>query len=335
MKTLRLVPFILLFLLLSCEKDNSNDNSPSSDIPESGWLIPTDDISNSLHAMDFIPSIDSPTFKQIINVSNIDNENIVLIFREGENVRVYPHKILRHHEIVNDNIGEKFYAISYCPLTGSGLNWDRRIDGEVTEFGVSGLLYRSNLIPYDRNTVSFWSQMLIKCVNGEQIKTEPVMYPLIETTFETARKVFPSAYVLQNEQKSTKEDFPEGERMYGVIIKDNAFLFPYTLFNDSVSVIQGYFNKKEVILAGSQPDHFAMAYINTTSNPLLKFSAVSGKLPIIMEDNEGNIWDMFGHAVEGPMKGTRLEMARGYVAYYWAWQNFYPDLQIINIQNLK
>jgi len=332
MKLLRIAPFILLFLAFSCEKEKVHDDLSGSDIPESGWLIPSDEIWNSLHAMDFIQSIDNPTFIGIRESTNLQNDDLVLVFRAGDTVKIYPHKILRSHEIVNDNIDDSYFAVTYCPLTGSGLNWNRQIDGEVTEFGVSGLLYRSNLMPYDRNTTSIWSQMLNKCVNGEQIKTEPKILPLIEMTFATALKSFPDAFILQNDFKSTTDEYPSGERFYGVIIRNNVVLFPYTLFSDSVTVIQDYFNKKEIIVAGSNSDHYIVAFINTTTNPLLKFSAISGELPVIMKDNTGNSWDLFGNAVDGPMKGAKLDIAPAYVAYYWGWLNFYSDPIIVEKQ---
>ena len=56
---------------------------------------------------------------------------------DGE-AKAYPIRILVRHELVNDAIGDKPILVSYCPLCGSGLVFDRALNGEAVEFGVSG-----------------------------------------------------------------------------------------------------------------------------------------------------------------------------------------------------
>jgi hypothetical protein len=46
--------------------------------------------------------------------------------------------------------------------------WDINTASGNTEFGVSGLLYNSNLILYERNTGSNWTQMLMECAIGSK-----------------------------------------------------------------------------------------------------------------------------------------------------------------------
>ena len=65
-------------------------------------------------------------------------------------IRAYPHPVLDWHEIINDNVDDNAVAITYCPLTGTGIAWDANINGINTTFGVSGLLYNSNLMPFDQ-----------------------------------------------------------------------------------------------------------------------------------------------------------------------------------------
>ena len=53
------------------------------------------------------------------------------------------------------------------------------------------------------------------------------------------------------------------------------------------------------------------------------FSIVQDSLPIILSDSEGNKWDMFGYALEGPKKDQRLGTMYSYSASLWAWEEFY------------
>ena len=85
--------------------------------------------------------------------------------KEDNEVKIYPHPILDWHEIINDGIGDKKYALTYCPLTGTSLAWDRTINGQETTFGVSGLLYNTNLMPYAFILYQFYVACLSTPIN--------------------------------------------------------------------------------------------------------------------------------------------------------------------------
>jgi hypothetical protein len=87
--------------------------------------------------------------------------------RIGNDFRAYPHKILDWHEIINDEIGGKPVAITFCPLTGTSIGIERSLEGSPVEFGVSGFLFRNNLILYDRISESYWSQMQLRSIGGD------------------------------------------------------------------------------------------------------------------------------------------------------------------------
>ena len=84
---------------------------------------------------------------------------------DGER-RAYPIRILNYHEIVNDRIGDTAFAVTYCPLCGTGVAFDAEVAGKAREFGVSGLLYNSDVLIYDRQSESLWSQIMSKAVSG-------------------------------------------------------------------------------------------------------------------------------------------------------------------------
>lgn len=126
---------------------------------------------------DGIQSIDQPQFIKVTSKEFIDNafyksldpDELLTALKVGNEIRLYPHRILEYHEIVNDEFGDNAVVISFCPLTGTSRAWNRSIGGVVREFGVSGLLYNNNLILYDRVTNSHWSQIFDQSVNGQMI----------------------------------------------------------------------------------------------------------------------------------------------------------------------
>jgi hypothetical protein len=112
-----------------------------------------------------------------------DGDRVIGLVVEGEPIAV-PLGILWWHEIVNLEAGGRRLAVTHCPLTGSSLAFDRDPLGGV-ELGVSGLLYRNNLMMYDRSDdESLWPQMLRRAGCGAKPGTALAMFPVMETTWE-------------------------------------------------------------------------------------------------------------------------------------------------------
>ena len=103
------------------------------------------------------------------------------------------------------------------------MGWDRIIDGKETTFGVSGLLYNSNIIPYDRKTDSNWSQIRLECVNGSLSGTKPVIHQLFETTWATIREMYPNARVLTTETGFSRD---YNRYPYGAYREQQSLFFP-------------------------------------------------------------------------------------------------------------
>ena len=159
------------------------------------WLIPRERVVDGGPGRDGIPAIDNPLFDRIDRVGGAAGK-LVVGYREGTEVKALPHDILDWHEIVNDNLGGAPVVLTYCPLTGSALLWKASPTAADPTFGVSGLLYNSNLIPYDRETESHWLQMLVQSVEGRRRSEVPESLPVVETTLGTWREMYPDSLLL-------------------------------------------------------------------------------------------------------------------------------------------
>ncbi len=341
-----------LFLMACSGQSKEDDPAPVSSNP---WLIQEDKVVRGGPGKDGIPSVDYPRFSYINSIDFLNPGDLVLGVKVGDEIRAYPHVILDWHEIVNDDINGLPLAITYCPLTGTGIGWDRRINGATTTFGVSGWLYNSNLIPYDRATGSHWSQMLLKSVNGSLIEEKIRTYPLIETTWQTWKTMFPDSEILNKNSGfnrtysfypygnyKTDHDFllfpletddtrlPRKQRGLGVVVNGSAAFYPFDKFDAPVAVYQDNFRSVPLVIAGSSRQNFLVAYERRLPDgALLQFQAVekTGN-PVIMTDNEGNQWNIFGEAVEGPRKGTALKPTQSFMGYWFAWGAFYLKPEI-------
>jgi hypothetical protein len=217
---------------------------------------------------------------------------------------------------------------------------------------VSGLLYNSNLIPYDRETDSNWSQMLLLCVNGERVGQEPLLIPVVETSWETWKELYPDSFVLSHETGFNRDyrRYPYGnyknsdsllfsvsnedsrlhkkERIHGIIVGGETKTYPISMFGSSTKVLNDTFNNLPIVVAGNTTKNFTISFERELDDRLLHFMPVADEFPVIMMDSQGTMWDIFGHGVSGPNKGQVLNPTKSFISYWFAWATFYPNAEI-------
>lgn len=341
------------------EPNPGNPNMGGGNPPTSDWLIPRDKVIDGGPGKDGIPALVDPNTISVSEVTYLDEDDLVIGFKWGDEVKAYPHKILDWHEIINDQVGGKPIAITYCPLTGTSIVWDRLVDGDVTSFGVSGLLYNSNLIPYDRKTESNWSQMRLDCVNGPLKGEKIITHPLIETTWKTWKKMFPNSGVVSTKTTYSRNysQYPYGdyrtnheniifpyepmdgripskERVLGIITQKRTKAFRFSNFTKSdVVVWEEIIGERPVVIFGSKNHQFMVAFERATSSTSdLIFQSLDGNSLLdnggVATDQMGNLWNVFGEATAGPLKGEKLLPVTNYIGYWFSWGAFYPDLEL-------
>lgn len=201
------------------------------------WLIPSNEVHDGGPGKDGIPALSNPKMMEGKTGIYVAHDDLILGYVSGSEARAYPHKILDWHEIINDQIGGKKVVITYCPLTGTGIGWMQEATGISSTFGVSGLLYNSNLIPYDRETDSYWSQIRLDCVKGTRKGEKIQTIQLIETTWQTWYNMYPDTKVVSsNTGYSRNYDlYP-----YGDYKTSDQILFPVSFVDDRL-------HKKEIV----------------------------------------------------------------------------------------
>jgi hypothetical protein len=198
--------------------------------------IPLHEIKQGCSRKDCIPSIDKPVFvstsqaKKVIEGAQL---GIALSYK-GED-KFYPFSMLVTHELVNDVVAGDPLLISYCPLCGTGVVFNRVVGNEVFEFGVSGMLWQANLLMYNRsNTIeetSLWSQVLGRAVVGSKAGQQLVNVSSDIMTFETWADQFPDALVLDSGSQQDPYNgkyFEVAERFSPDFDKETSLLPPDT-----------------------------------------------------------------------------------------------------------
>jgi len=290
---------------------------------------------------DGIPSIDEPSFWSADEADeNLRDDSVVFgLVRNGE-VKAYPQKILVHHEITNDVVGDEPVAVTYCPLTGTAMGFRR---GEV-EFGVSGNLVNNNLVMYDRATDSRWPQVLGTAISGELQGESLQEFRLIWTRWGRWKEAFPETRVLSEDTGHVRN---YGTDPYGTYVPErggyysqNSTLFPALGDDDR-------FPTKHVVI-GARADGGRIAFEKAALREQQLLSGEVGGTPhlavydadldtgyVYRNPDDASFDYEDGRAVDGD--GTAhapaelpLDRVYAFDAMWFAWSGFYPSTEVVN-----
>ena len=319
---------LLVLVLNSCGSSTNQDvTAPKENL--NGWTVPLKDVVGDFNPF---PLANNPVMSPITEVTGLDDESEVAVISFHNEVRIYPLPFVHSFETVNDTLGDHHFTLSYCPITQSTVAINRGDLNKNSILRASGILYKENLVMHDDISDSFWSQMLLAKIKGTSQKELLPIFPMIETSWKTAKIYFPNALVFTNKSinssksygvTKTNENINSDEKVFGFIENINTknakvFIYRYPQFSEGIKLITAVNTDKIVI--GSSSLKFITAFVNEDNS---SFVPVQNEFPLVMADNHGNKWNVFGEAESGPNKGKVLKPAIGYVASWWAWKSFY------------
>ena len=176
-------------------------------------LVKFDEIFSGGVPRDGIPPIDDPKFTDFAEaVQFIAGREPVVALRVNGEARAYPLQILTFHEIVNDVIGGRPVAVTFCPLCNSSVVFDREVLGSVLRFGVSGNLRNSDLIMWDDVTETWWQQLTGEGLVGHLAGVTLTFLPSQLIAFDEFKAAFPDGQVLSRDTGFSR---PYGRNPYG------------------------------------------------------------------------------------------------------------------------
>ncbi len=190
----------------------------------SSLTIPKDQIFSGGPGKDGIPSITDPVVIRPDEAEHLRaGDRVVGVTINGES-RAYPIDILTFHECVNDKLGGVPIAVIYCPLCDSVSVVGRRLDGKTYEFGISGLLYNSNVLLYDRQDQALWSQVKLGAVSGPNAgRTLRHLGGWSLTSLGAWLAEHPDSTVISRETGHTR---PYGHNVYADYFRTDRLMFP-------------------------------------------------------------------------------------------------------------
>lgn len=305
-----------------------------------------------------IPSITQPNY---VSVNNADlslegQDNVFLVFIPGSQPRIYPQRIMVWHEVVNDYVNGKAYAITYSPISGSMAAYEATIDGMNLIFDNEGKLFNSTSVLIDRNTGSLWSQLLGIAFDGP-LSGKGLPYVISWwSTWDKVKKLYPNALVLSAPRGSDK---PYGRDPYGSYIiqgtyyDDDRIVYPVqyknALFPPKTKILgleinglplainEAYVKEKKVVnfffgpyalVAVFDPRLDIIRVFNRTVwDQQLSFVTNQQNLPIDIQTN--TLWNYDGKAIHGNLKDASITEFFGINAFWFSWYAYHPETIVV------
>jgi len=277
-------------------------------------LVPATQIIAGGPAKDGIPAIDRPQFVAAAQASFLPPQDQVLAVHLENLARAYPLRILNWHEVVNDVLGSQPVVVTYCPLCGTGMVFDRRVGDKLLSFGVSGLLYNNDVLLYDRQTHSLWSQLLRQAITGPMRGQRLRDLPATHTRWDDWRQLHPDSRVMTPD---TGVQRPYEQDPYAGYETSADVMFPMALRSAA-------FHPKERVLGlvvGSRAKAYAFVELAKTHGELTDDFA--GGRWIIRFDAQA------GRATVHNANGAQVPTV---VGYWFAWYAFHPDTAVFRAE---
>ena len=373
---LRLVVLIALVFLLGaaltfgadeqdCRPANLRTVNWSTDFCQS--IVDFNEILVGNPTKDGIPSLTDPDMESIESAADWLSQRspVIALEIEGE-ARAYPLAILIWHEIANDEIAGQPIAVTFCPLCNSAVTFARTVDGEVLDFGVSGLLRNSDLIMFDRRSESWWQQLTGEALVGAYAGTMLDIVPSQVISFGSFAARYPDGLVISRETGHNRRygvnpygdyDSQPGrpflyrgeidprldspvDRVLAAIVGDVAVAYPFDALR-AERVINDVVADTPIVIfyqggvASALGDRFidnardtgaAGMYEATLDGRRLRF--VADGADGLRDEETGSTWNAFGEAIAGELAGRKLRWINAFPHFWFAWAAFHPETQV-------
>lgn len=317
---------------------------------------------------DGIPAVDAPTFEGVDAAASwLSERDPVILFSEGEDIRAYPLAILIWHEIVNDTVGGRPVAVTFCPLCNASIVFDRTFDGQVLDFGTTGRLRNSDLIMYDRQTETWWQQFTGEGIVGHFAGEQLAFLPSQVISFADFAAEFPDAQVLARpvaprsygvnpytRYDSSSQPFlfrgeidprlPATERIAGVALPGEVKAYSFTDVAAAGAINDEVAGTPLVILhkpgVASALDASAISEGRDVGSVAVFDRRIDGRTLTFVANGDGTYtdretgsgWNILGQAVAGELQGRQLIQQLAFDHFWFAWAAFHPQTALYNAQ---
>jgi hypothetical protein len=267
------------------------------------------DLHQGCPARDCIPSIDNPKYVSADEAVHVADDELVITLSYKGQYRAYPSKVLDHHEIVNDTIAGDPLAITWCPLCGSAVGIERTVGGTITEFGVSGVLYNSDLVLYDRATETLWDQIEAKGVVGTMTDVELTLVPVSMSKWAKWRDKHPDTLILSTD---TGFEYDYTQDRFAEYRESTRLFMPVSASDERVHA--------KTVVFGFDLASGSVAYAESVLEEGGTYSHdLGGEEAVVTLHDDGKVTLLRGNETHHPIR-----------VFWFAWYTFHPETELIH-----
>lgn len=329
--------------------------APNSDGTPPRATIRLDEIDWGGVKVNGIPPLVSPAVVPAAKATWLKDSHLVFGIESGREARAYPRRILAWHEMATDTLGGERLTIVYCTLCGTVIPYRSVAGGTMRTFGTSGLLYRSNKLMFDEQTMSLWSTLDGRPVVGPLAGSPVVLdfLPVVTTTWGEWRRAHPNTTVLSIDTGFSR-DYSEGTA-YREYFSNDRLMFRVPVIDKRLK------NKDEVVgvlLAarggGRQAVAFAVDFLarrpiyhatfegvplvvltsagganRVFESGAVRFTKWTGDMTIL--DDTGRHWRVTETALVAADPGSPASLPRraAFRAYWFGWFAQFPETELV------
>jgi Protein of unknown function (DUF3179) len=327
--------------------------------------VPLSEVSPGGPPRDGIPPLDHPKFETIAQADGwLKPAEPVIALDLGGDARAYPLQVLIWHEIANDVVAGVPVTVAFCPLCNTAIAFDRRLDGQVLDFGTTGNLRDSDLVMWDRQTESWWQQLTGEAIVGELTGKHLAMLPATIVSWAEFRGRYPAGQVLSRAtgflrdygrnpyvgydridqppflfQGTPDGRLPPMERVVTVSRNNEDLAVPYSILRQR-RVVEEKVGGREIVVVYQPGTTSALDGANIATSRDVGAAAVyepavdgrhltfTWQSDAFVDQETGTLWTLLGQATTGPLAGKRLAPVPHLVPFWFAWAAFKPSTRI-------
>ena len=275
---------------------------PTTEIFEGG--VPRDGI----EALSFPKTVST----EAAELLDYQSHSEVISYTSAEGVtRAYPLAILRMHEVINDEVDGEPILVTYCPLCKTAMIFSRKVAGRADPltFGVSGLLHNSDLLIYDRETESLWTQLGRRAITGA-LKYETLEWlPSRQLRINSWAELYPEAEVVSVD---TGKEINYRRSVYAAYHNEGFPIFDYAQNRDDLPEFDEIYG----MVLGDE----SLAVSRRQLRPGGTEVTLGGEKVTFSYDREARLFTAFRS------DGTLLPSVE---SYWFAWQAFHPKTRVL------
>ena len=272
--------------------------------------VPRELIAGGGPPRDGIPALTDPDFLPASEATYLKEDDRLLGVVYNGVAKAYPLPVMNWHELVNDCFDGEPVLVTYCPLCFTGMAFKAGFNGKRQKFGVSGLLYNSDVLLYDVTGESLWSQIMGEAIAGPRMGQPLESVPLVNTSWRDWRKRHPDTLVLSRET-GHRRDYERDP--YAWYDQSHDLAFPVAFRS------HGYHPKEYVL--GLKIDGRARAWpVSELMKAALPLKDRLGDKDVVIHYDDDN--------VTAEAREADGELLSGVMAYWFAWYAFHPQTEV-------